>query len=217
MSIETLSDVPLYAARPSRHVPPKRKAATWIAVGIVHLLMLNVMLFSQNFKSQVTHGSQHETMLDLPGSQDQSVPEVKIVVPQAPVGVPPEVDNLPVPVPPPPVDMPPPQSQAGGQPKGDILGAIGREIACSAGHFENLTESQRQHCERAPWQGAQLPTGELVLNRPGPANRFAPPPKDEYRVSGADEQRLRVQRPQTGCATALNMPCVNTIPGLNDH
>ena len=30
-------------------------------------------------------------------------------------------------------------------------------------------------------------------------------------------QRLRVQRPQTGCATALNMPCVNTIPGLNDH
>ena len=44
---------------------------------------------------------------------------------------------------PPVVETQPIQPQAGSQPKGDILGGIGREIACSAGHFENLTEAQR--------------------------------------------------------------------------
>ena len=219
MSIETLSDVPLYAARPSRAVAPKRKAATWIAVFIVHLLMLSIVLFSQGFRELVRHGGSHETVLDLTGSEQDPMPAPKVVIPQATVGVPPEVNSAPVPiVPPPPQDVPVPQaSQGGSQQKGDLLGAIGRQIACSPGHFENLTEAERLHCTRMPWQGAQLPDGTLVLNRPEGFNRFAPPPKEEYRLSGADEQRLRMQRPQTGCPQALNMPCVNAIPGLNDH
>lgn len=217
MSIETLSDVPLYAARPSRAVAPKRKAASWIAVGIVHLLLLSIMLFSQGYKTLVRHGGSHETILDLTGSEVDPIPAPKVVIPQAMVGVPPEVNSAPVPVPPPPEEMPVPQPQAGGQQqKGDLLGAIGREIACSPGHFENLTDAERMRCARMPWQGAQLPDGTLVLNRPQGFNRFAPPPKEEFRISGADEQRLRMQRPQTGCPQTLNMPCVNQIPGLND-
>jgi hypothetical protein len=217
LSIDNLSDVPLYAARPSRAVAPKRKAASWIAVFIVHLLLLSIMLFSQGFKNLVRHGGSHETVLDLTGSQEDAVPAPKVEIPQETIGVPPEINSAPVPVPPPPIETPLPQAEQGGSTqKGDLLGAIGRQIACSAGHFENLTEAERLHCQRMPWQGAQLPDGTLVLNRPEGLSRFVAPPKEEFRISGADEQRLRMERPNTGCPSALNMPCVNSIPGLND-
>jgi hypothetical protein len=215
LHIETLSDVPLYAARPSRAVAPKRKAASWIAVLIVHLFLLSLVMFSHTVRDLVRHGGEVETILDLTGSQDQPAPQEKIVVPQSQIGRPPDIQQAPLPIIPPVVEAPS-QPQAGGQPKGDVLGGIGREIACSAGHFENLTEAQRARCERVPFQGMQLPTGELVLLGPRPESRFAPPPR-EPRLSGADEQRLRMERPNTGCPTAINMPCVNQIPGFNDR
>ena len=216
MSIENLSDVPLYAARPSREVAPKRKAASWIVVGIVHLLILNLLLFSQDFATLTQHGAQHETMLDLTGSQDKAKPSVQMVVPKAPLGMPPVI---PEPLLPPPPQQPvkqPPVIQEGGQERGDVLGALGREIACSPGHYENLTESQRTRCGRIPWQGALLPNGAIVLNRPADVNRFAPPPPPGYKVSGQDAQRLQVERAQTDCPVGLNMPCVNRIPGLGN-
>ena len=213
MSIENLSDVPLYAARPSRNVAPKRKAASWIVVGIVHLLILNLLLFSQNFAALTRHGAEHETILDLTGTQAQTKPSVKMVVPQALLGVPPE---LPAPLIPPPQPLEqPPVIPEGGQEKGDVLGALGREIACSPGHYENLTEAQRTRCGRIPWQGALLPNGAIVLNRPADTNRFAPPPPG-YKLSGQDAQRLQVERAQTDCPVMLNMPCVNRIPGLGN-
>jgi hypothetical protein len=216
LNIETLSDVPLYAARPSRAVAPKRKAASWIAVFIVHLFLLSMVIFSHTVRDLVRHGGDVETILDITGSMDQPMPQQKVVTPQSQIGTPPEIQQAPTPIIPPIVDTLPPEPQGGSQPKGDVLGGIGREIACSAGHFENLTEAQRARCERAPFQGMQLPTGELVLLGPRPESRFAPPPK-EPGLSGMDEQRLRMQRPNTGCPTVINMPCVNQIPGMNDR
>ncbi|MBV9548493.1 MAG: hypothetical protein JO256_02340 [Alphaproteobacteria bacterium] len=214
MSIETLSDVPLYAARPSREVAPKRKAASWIAVGIVHLLILNLLLFSPTFINVTRHGGvQQETMLDLTGSRDSNRPDVKMVIPQAPVGVPPETNTAPMLPPPTPLIEQAPATPQGGQPKGDVLGDLGREIACSPGHYENLTEAQRTRCGRAPWEGAMTPNGTIVLNRPAETNRFAPP-LPEYHISGQDAQRLQVERAQTDCPMMLNVPCVNKIPGL---
>ena len=100
MSIETLSDVPLYAALPSRHVPPKRKAAGWIAVGTVHLLIVNLLIFSEGWKSlMVRHGASTEVTLSLRGSTERSpAPEVRMTVPQAPVGVPPVATVMTCPV-----------------------------------------------------------------------------------------------------------------------
>src|ERR1700744_725708 len=120
---------------------------------------------------------------------------MKVGVPPAQLGTPPV---LPAHLPPPP-QLPveqPPAVQEGGQERGDVLGALGREIACSPGHYENLTESQRTRCGRIPWQGAILPNGAIVLTRPADVNLFAPPPP-EYRVSGQDAQRLQVERAQT--------------------
>jgi len=212
MSIENLSDVPLFAARPRREAVPERKAASWLTVGIVHVLIFAMFLTAAQFADLVPHGSEHETMLDLAGSQDSTRPQTQTVIPQAPIGVPPEVRTLPI-VPPPLIEQQPLIQQEGGaEEKGDVLGALGREIACSPGHYENLTEVQRARCGRPPWTGAIAPNGVIVLNRPPEINRFAPPPP-EYHVTGRDAQRLQVERAPTDCSFNLNMPCVNKIPG----
>jgi hypothetical protein len=211
MSIETLSDVPLFAARPPRQAVPQRKAASWIVAGFVHVLIFAMFLTASRFDDYVQHGSEHETMLDLPGAQDSTRQEVKQVAPQAPLGVPPEIRTLPV-APPPVIEQAPLIQPEGGQERGDVLGALGREIACSPGHYENLTEAQRARCVHIPWQGAMAPNGVIVLNRPEGVNRFAPPPP-EYHVTGQDAQRLSVERAPTDCSFGLNMPCANKIPG----
>ncbi len=211
MSIETLSDVPLFAARPLRQDPPQRRAASWTVAAIVHVFIIALFLTSARFIDLAQHGAEHETVLNLSGSQNSTKPEVKPVTPPAPAGVPPEVRTLPI-IPPPLIEVAPPIQQEGGADKGDVLGALGREIACSPGHYENLTEVQRTRCGRIPWQGAIAPNGVIVLNHPPELNRFAPPPR-EYQVTGQDAQRLSVERAQTDCSFNLNMPCVNKIPG----
>lgn len=210
MNIETLSDVPLYAARPSREVAPKRKAASWIFVGIVHLLILNLLMFSQDLTSLVRRGAEHETILILDGNQKSDAPAPRLVEPQAPVGTPPEIPRPPVPVPPPVIEAPQ-RAQREGAPDGDLLTAVGRELACSAGSYENLTTAQRARCPRAPWQGALAPNGAIVLANPERINRFAPPPP-EFALSGADAQRLSIERANP-CPVMLNVPCLNRIPG----
>ncbi len=139
-------------------------------------------------------------------------------LPPAPSGAPPEVVTEPIIIPPPLVQVQPEPEERGGITAGDLLGAIGREVACSAGNFENLTAVQRSRCGRLPWQGAQMPDGAIVLTIPPPRGRFfeeenARPP--EVRISGADAQRNRMEGADTGCLVILNTPCFNRIPGRN--
>jgi hypothetical protein len=216
LSIENLSDVPLYAARPSRQVPPKRKAAGWIAVGIVHLALVNLLIFSEDWKDLVLRDSGSVmTTLDLRGLKDESVaPDVRMTVPEAPSGVPPElvIDPLILPR-----ETPQPDTSRaeGGISDGDLLGAVGRDVACIAGNYENLTPAQRARCSRIPWMGARLPDGNLVLRPPELNPLFAPPPP-EVRLSGADGQRRQMETAGSDpCPAILNTPCFNRIPGRN--
>ena len=214
MQIENLSDVPLFAARPSRAVAPKRKAAGWIAVGIVHLLLANLLIFSEGWKSLLPPGAgSTEVIFTLPGAAERSVaPDVPMTVPEAPTGVPPEVLVMPQAVPSPDA-IHPPQSAQGTISDGDLLGAIGRDVACIAGNYENLTPAQRNRCARIPWQGARLNDGAIVLRPPDVNPLFAPPPP-EYRISGADGQRRQMERAGADpCPPILNTPCFNRIPG----
>jgi len=216
LSIENLSDVPLYAARPSRQVPPKRKAASWIAVGIVHLAIANLLIFSEDWKDIVRSGSSSTvTTLDLRGATDRlPAPEVRMAVPEAPAGVPPEVFIDPLVVPRTLPDVIHPRAEAGIS-DGDLLGAVGRDVACIAGNYENLTPAQRSRCARIPWLGAKLPDGSIVLRPPETNPLFAPPPQ-EFRVSGADGQRRQMETAGSDpCPLLLNTPCFNRIPGRN--
>lgn len=217
MNIESLSDVPLFAARPVRRVPPKNRAAGWMIVGCVNLLVFNIFIFSQNWPEPARHGAPRETVLDLTGLTPSPLPDrQQVIMPQAPSGAPPEVVTEPIILPPPVVQVQP--EERGGITDGDLLGAIGREVACSAGNYENLTAVQRTRCGRIPWQGARLPNGAIVLQIPPPRNRFfeeenARPP--EVRITGADAQRNRLEGADTGCPVILNTPCFNRIPGRN--
>ena len=171
MSIENLSDVPLYAARPSRQVPPKNKATAWLTVGIVHLLILNLFIFSQIMPAMIRRGSPAETILELRGITPSNRPNQEIIVPEAPQGKPPEVVTQPIIIPP--IAQPQPEQQRRpGAEDGDLLGALGREVACSAGNYENLTAAQRGRCPRVPWEGARLPNGTIVMQAPAPRSRF---------------------------------------------
>jgi hypothetical protein len=217
LNIETLSDVPLYAGRPARHVPPQRKAMGWVLVVMVNLLVANLFIFSQTWNELVRHGVPSETILDLRGISPSEQPrEPQVVIPEAPSGTPPEVVTKPLIIPPPVVQtQPEPQ---GGISDGDLLGAVGREVACSAGNFENLTTAQRSRCVRNPWMGARMPDGTIVLMARPPQNRFfeeenakVPP----VRISGADANRNRIEGADTGCPVILNTPCFNRIPGRN--
>ena len=216
MQIENLSDVPLFAARPSRAVAPQRKAASWIAVGIVHLLLANLLIFSEGWKTLLPPGAgSTEVIFTLPGANDRSpAPEVPMTVPEAPTGVPPEVLVTPQAVPRPDAITPPTTSQ-GGISDGDLLGAIGRDVACIAGNYENLTQYQRARCGRIPWAGARLNDGNIVLRPPETNPLFAPPPP-EFRISGADAQRRQMETAGSDpCPAILNTPCFNRIPGRN--
>jgi hypothetical protein len=220
LSIESLSDVPLYAARPSRQVPAQRKATAWLTVLIVHLLLLNLFIFSQIVPVMVRHGDPKELMLDLRGITRTIRPNEQIVVPEAPMGKPPEVVTEPIVIPPPVVQVQP-EEQRPGAPEGDLLGALGREVACSAGNYETLTQAQRSRCPRMPWQGARLPNGAVVLQTPPPRNRFFDEENarqaavEAARISGADGLRNRIEGANDGCPVILNTPCFNRIPGRN--
>src|SRR3954464_6267102 len=76
LSIETLSDVPLFAGRPPRQIPPKRKAAAWIASGIIQLVLFSAFLFSSQLTEFVRHGSPRELTLELRGATRSDRPDV---------------------------------------------------------------------------------------------------------------------------------------------
>ena len=214
MSLENLSDVPFFAARPSRQVSPKRKAASWITVFIIHLILVNTLIFSQDWQELVRHGASTEVTLNLRGASDNSpAPDVRMTVPQAPTGVPPEVVIDPIIIPPTIQQPAQPRAPGRGISDGDLLGALGRDVACSAGHYENLTTAERSLCGHIPWAGARLPNGAIVLRDAEPRNRFAEP-EPELRVSGAEQLQRQLQ---TGlvpgnCPVLLNVPCYTAVP-----
>jgi hypothetical protein len=217
LSIETLSDVPLFAGRPSHRVPPKRKAAAWIATGLVQLFLLNVFVLSDRFTDFVRHGSSTEITLQLPGAVNSNRDREPMPEQQTPNGVPPEVVTRPIVVPPPPnVTIEEPKAPPAIS-DGDLLGAIGRDVACKAGNYENLTTAERGRCPRIPWEGARLPNGAIVLQTPPPRNRFFEEPPPPEVISGADAQRRAAETAGSNgaCPIMLNTPCFNKIPGRN--
>ncbi len=101
---------------------------------------------------------------------------------------------------PPVLELQPPPSTV--QP-GDILGSVGRAIACGAGNFEYLTRQQQERCLHEPWQGVQLPNGTIVLLAP-PPNMATPGP---LQMTGAEALRRQSQT-APNCPIMVNTPCL---------
>ena len=98
----------------------------------------------------------------------------------------------------------------------DVLGAVGRELACSAGSWEHLTMVERQRCGLYPWRGVKLPNGSLVMIPRGVLPRLKEAPDSEFTVNtGADRMRAEIQAGivpgGNGCPLLQNTPCIQHV------
>jgi len=144
-----------------------KRIGAGIAVALVHVLFL-VLLLAAGRVSDMAHKPPREVLLLLPPLQPKSsrpaLPPVTLPA-ERPVNIPPTIAITP----PPPAAAPKP---------GDVLQAIGKELACGAGPYEHLTQAEREACKRQPWHSRKNAKGVIVLDVPG-----APP---DNPISGID-------------------------------
>ena len=159
-----------------------------------------------------------ETILTLPpaGNNQQNVPRtipVPIFTAPASTSAAPQAILKPPPV------VPEEQTRQGEGPV-DILGAVGRELACSAGSWEHLTSVERARCGLYPWRGVKLPNGSLVMipRNALPRLKEAPPDTEFTLNTGSDrissDVRAGIIPGQGGCPILQNTPCLHVTPAM---
>jgi hypothetical protein len=74
--------------------------------------------------------------------------------------------------------------------------AIGKELACGAGSYEKLPQSQREACRRQPWKFKKNSKGVIVLDA-------APPAQRDESTSG-NEAEIRTLQTSDPCLAAGN-------------
>jgi len=159
--------------------------------------------------------------LPLPGNNQ---PDRKPINPQPLVIAPPRIESAPIQIPKPPPIVPDQQHDKTGNPNPptDVLGAVGRELACSAGSWEHLTSAERARCGLYPWRAVKLPNGSLVMVPTNLLPRLKEAPDTQYSVnSGADRVQSDLQKGFSsspgGCPIMLNTPCLPQVtPGMRD-
>lgn len=165
-----------------------------------------------------------ETFLTLPLSGNNQ-PERKFVNPQPLVIAPPRIESAPVTLPkPPPIPLDKQHENSSGNPAPptDILGSVGRALACSAGSWEHLTSAERARCGIYPWRAVKLPNGSLVMIPRNVLPRLPDVPDTQFSVnSGADRVQSDLQKGiisgPNGCPVMLNTPCLQHVsPGMRD-
>jgi len=192
------------------------RTTSWVLVAALHVLfffsfVLGMRPFDMRNRTIV------ETILTLPlagNNQQQERP----LNPQPLNIAPPRMLSAPIIVPkPPPIHIE--EAPPGAQSPADVLGAVGRELACSAGSWEHLTMVERQRCGLYPWRGMRLPNGTLVMVPRSMMPRLREAPDTEFSVNtGADKIQSDVQRGiipgQGGCPILQNTPCMHPSPGM---
>jgi hypothetical protein len=188
--------------------PPRRawsRTVSLVLVVLVHLLFLGMLTFSVSLP-RLRPRSALETILLLPSLNGKNAPEVHMLRPEAPSQAPPEIVTAPITLPKPPPENVPKKPAT----SGDVLKAVGEELSCGAGSFENLTQAERSRCRHEPWFGRKTPNGSILVLAPRVPQLAAPEP--QFRISGADAQRRSIETAPTGCPVMLNVPCLNNIP-----
>jgi len=189
-SFPLLKNARLRVSEAERERNLKRLGAS-VAVVLVHILFL-IALLTANQIGAFLRKQPKETILVLPplNAKDKTRPALPTVIIPAdrPVNIPPTIIMA----------APPPPSTT--QNPGDILEALGREIACGAGPYENLSQTQREACKRQPWRFKKNSKGEIVMDR-----RTTAPGQEEKEepLSGIDVT-TQVQKTSDPCLAAGN-------------
>jgi hypothetical protein len=146
-----------------------KRAGAWIAVALVHVLFAVTLLTAGHVRAILRQ--QPKEMLLL-------LPPLHPPAPAQPVRLPEPLPTTPQPLtaPAPTITLPP-LSPPATHPQTDVMRVLGKELACGAGSFENLTRAQREACKRVPWHYKKDAQGIIVLD--------TNPQRDEP-ISGAD-------------------------------
>jgi hypothetical protein len=196
------------------------RSSSTVLVVLLHIIFFFFFVFSVRPFDMRTRPI-IETILTLRPLAGNNRPEREPVNPQILTNAPPRVLSAPITVPKPPPIKPEVEQPNRGDSAAptDILGAVGRELACSAG-------SWRARCGYGrsggyPWKGMKLPNGSIVMIPRSVLPRLADRPQGEFTVnSGADRIQSDVQRGiipgQGGCPVLQNTPCLHVSPGMRD-
>ena len=158
-----------------------------IAVALVHVLILLALL--TGVVDVTSRAPPKEVELLLPPLQQKT----RTTQPSTPLPLPtpraaPEVEPLRTIT----LPLPKPETQ---RPPGDVMEAIGKELACGAGSYEHLSQAEREVCRRQPWKFKKNAKGVIVLD--------VTKPLPDAPVSGADAE-LHIQQTQDPCLAAGN-------------
>ena len=196
------------------------RTTSWALVALLHVLFFFSFVLGIR-PWDMRNRTIEETMLILApaGNSDDNR---RTLNPQPLVNSAPRMLAPPIIVPkPPPIEIAPEQEPSAGQAPVDVLGAVGRELACSAGSWEHLTMVERQRCGLYPWRGVKLPNGSLVMIPPNALPRLKEAPNTEFSINtGADQLRAQTQAGvipgQGGCPILQNTPCLHATPNMRD-
>jgi len=205
---------PLGAAEQRRRT--LSRTASWALVALLHVVffftfVLGIRPFDMRNRTLV------ETILTMPQSGNNQREDSRTfpmpLVPESP-----RLQSPSVIVPPPPIFRPDERIPSEGPPT-DVLGAVGRELACSAGSWEHLTSADRARWGAYPWRAVKMPNGSLVMIPRSVLPRLKEAPDTEFSVnSGSDRIRSDVQAGitpgQGGCPILQNTPCLHVTPAM---
>ena len=182
-----------------------RDLVSWALVLLIHLIIFFSLVISleQVRERRGTKGAV-ETILDLSLLHRNNAPLVNVTRPDT------EKQDRDISAKPltviPPVPLAPPVIEEQKPTPGDILGNVGRFLACGASSFEYLNPAQQARCTRQPWQALELPNGTLVLNT---LPRLMIQDTGQPDNSGAAAARRQAQNP--GCGFLVNTPCLDDV------
>jgi hypothetical protein len=195
-----------------------KRVTSWVLVALLHVLIfvsfvISIHPFSQKGRPMV------EMLLLLPSNNSDNRNQER-VAPEIPDRAPSTLAAPPLIIPKIPPIAPPDQSRSAPTP-GDILGMVGRELACSPGSWEHLTVKERDICGGAPWRAYRTPQGSLVMIPPSQLPRLKQPPPPEFTLNtGADKMQRDLQNGQDpamgGCPIMQNTPCVHVTPSYRN-
>ncbi len=188
-----------------------RTSSTVLVAGLHVLFVLFFVISIRPFDMKDRPIVETILTLPLPGNNQ---PREEPTNPQILTNAPPRLNTAPITIPKPPIVKPQDLPNSNNPPtQGDVLGAVGRSLACSAGSWEHLTTAERTRCGLYPWRAAKLPNGSLVMIPRSVLPRLREPsPDDDLRVSGSDEIQRDIRR-NPGCPIMQNTPCLHPAEG----
>ena len=196
------------------------RTTSWVLVALLHVLFFFAFVIGIR-PFDMKNRSVAETILVL-STAGNNQRDRETVNPIPMVNNAPRMLAPPITIPkPPPIKEEEKNPPTTGQGPVDVLGAVGRELACSAGSWEHLTSAERARCGFYPWRGVKLPNGSLVMIPRSMMPRLPDAPETEFSInSGTDRMQSDLQKGVSsagGCPIMLNTPCLQHVsPGMRD-